>query len=109
LFEAVVISQAANIHFMLVSCLESTAKYQELSFFGSSVSITCVFGITHTATNIQLIERFHQDFKLIPVTQFSSPTISCTSSVVNISIFSCFLASSNQQTSHLKFLLLCIT
>jgi hypothetical protein len=40
LFEAVVISQAAKIHFILVSCLELTIKYQEASFSGSNQSIT---------------------------------------------------------------------
>jgi hypothetical protein len=40
LFEFVVISQAANMFFMLVSCLESTITYQVLSFFASNVSIT---------------------------------------------------------------------
>ncbi|MDR2411070.1 MAG: hypothetical protein LBD88_00175 [Candidatus Peribacteria bacterium] len=40
LLEFVVMSHAANIPFILVSCLASTIIYQELSFFGSKISIT---------------------------------------------------------------------
>jgi hypothetical protein len=102
LLEFVVTSPAAYNHFIEVCCLESTIKHHSESFSTSSESITPVFGIVQTATNIQSAFNCFPDFNLTQVIHNASQTISSTSSFKTNSIFSLFFACSIQEFSALK-------
>jgi hypothetical protein len=66
-----------------------------------------VFGIVHTATNIQLAFISFHDFNFTQVIPNISHIISATSSFKTSSIFSLALAFSTHEFSALKLFLLC--
>jgi hypothetical protein len=107
LLEFVVISQAAYIHLIDVSCLLFTSKNHSPSFFGFSLSINMVFGWFPIAINIQFASIILLDFNII-FSRNIFHSIFSTSSFVTSSILFFAFTLSTRTFSALKTSLLCI-